>query len=168
MFQTALKSIVAAALLLAVVGCQNQTKTQPASEAVTVLAQPVPIQACWQGAADPALASHQLLLVTSEDQLQALGAPSLKDAQVDFDQNDAVLVTMGQQPTGGYWICVDAIQKVGDVLYLQGRANAPGEEAVVTLAQTHPYCLVTIPKCADGDTLTLRSEFTSVAGQDQP
>ncbi len=167
MFNACVKSVACLALLAAFTGCQTPSKDPAGHEAQKhgkpALAQPVPILNTYQGTGDAALARHMLRLITSEEELKAIGSTSLDAAKVEFDLNNAVLVTMGEKPTGGYWILIDAAQLVGDTLYVQGVANAPAKDTIVTEALTYPYCLVVVPKSAHAK--HVRSEIKSVKGE---
>ncbi len=87
-------------------------------------------------------------LIKSEEQLRALGSDELLAIAVDFDDSDLVVVSMGEQPTGGYWCDVTAVQQVGNTLWVQATVNRPGEDEVVTQALTYPYCAAVIEKTA--------------------
>jgi hypothetical protein len=98
--------------------------------------------------------------------LDALGAQELSELEVDLDQYDLVLVALGQQPTGGYWVHITGLQRVGDVIYVEGIANAPADDEAVTQAQTYPYAAAVIPKV--NAALALRSSIQSVQSQQPP
>lgn len=118
-----------------------------------------------QGGDDPALTGPGVKLIKSTQQLHTLGARTLDDFHVDFSETDLVLFALGTQATDGYWADITAIQKVGDVLYIQCTVNAPAVDQIVTQIATHPYCVATISKT---DATTILSDPNEVQGQHHP
>ena len=77
----------------------------------------------------------------------------------DFARHDVIVVSLGEQPTGGYVADITALQRVGDTVYVEAVASAPGPAEEVTQAVTHPFSAVIVDKLpAD---ITLRSDMTS-------
>ena len=101
-----------------------------------------------------------LKLVSSSEQFKALGVDA-KPAK--FKKQDMILVGLGEQPTGGYWVRITNVYQFGSEVVVQATANRPGDDSAVTMALTQPYCLVTVDKLEEG--LTLASDFTSVVDQ---
>lgn len=77
-------------------------------------------------------------------------APSL-----DFTRESAIAVFLGERPTGGYSIHVDAVTRRGDELLVEVVLQAPGPECITTQAFTQPYEMVSIP------TGPLRASFST-------
>lgn len=146
------------------VGCQSPPETSKQAMDLRQV-QPLPILEQTRGQ-DPALSTDMIALIQSRQELEALGAEELSKLEVDFDQNDVVLVALGQQSTGGYWVHITGLQRVGDVIYVEGIANAPAADEAVTQAQTYPYAAAVIPKTDAA--LALRSSIQSVQGQQPP
>lgn len=159
-----MKMLVVAALITpmaALTACRNGEKTtdQPG----VALAQPVAFGDGVSGSDKAALAATGLYLIKSQDQLEDLGVADLiPGTPVDFAAKDIVLLCGGEKPTGGYWVRIDAISQVGNELFVSGRANKPGEDAVTTQALTYPYHAVLIDKTSANIALP---EITSVTGQ---
>lgn len=148
------------AVALSFTGCESAPKESAAPAAVQSI-QPVAIVSQTHGS-DLALTQPMVKLITTQEQLDALGAESLAGLEVDFAQQQVVLVTLGSQPTGGYWTKITAIQQLGDTLYVEGLANAPAEGDVVTEALTYPYAAAVIPATS---ATTALSDIQSVTGQ---
>lgn len=64
---------------------------------------------------------------------------------VNFDQNVVVAAAMGERPTGGYTIGIEAVARNGDTLYARIRESSPGENCGTTLAFTQPVQAVRVP-----------------------
>ncbi len=131
-------------------------------EADTAAAEPIAILVEQHGQ-QSSLAFPAVKHVTSAEQFEALGLDGAKPAV--FGTEDMVLVAIGEQSTGGHWVHITGLQRVGDTVYVQATVNRPGEDAMTTQALTQPYCIVTTPKLGE---VSLRSDITSVAGQDAP
>lgn len=121
---------------LVTMGC----KTGGASDAV--LADPVAILDSKTGNSD-ALKSIGVQLVKTQEQYEALGDAAIF-ADVDFEANDLIIVSLGEQATGGYSVEISALQLEGETIVVVGKASAPGADAVVTQALTYPYAAAVI------------------------
>ncbi len=132
-----------AAVLL--VGCQTDTSRQDVAGPGLERVQPVSIVEQVLGD-DPALVHTGAQLIRSEDELAGLDASALRRLDIDFQRHDLILVTAGQMPTGGTWIHIDSIDRVGDVLNVNGRVNRPGPDEAATQAITHPFAAAIIEK----------------------
>ena len=148
------------AVALSFAGCESAPKDSAAPAAVQSV-QPITIISQTQGS-DPALTQPMVKLITAQEQLDALGAESLAGVEVDFAEQQVVLVALGSQPSGGYWTQITGIQQLGDTLYVQGIANAPAEGEAVTQALTYPYAAAVIPATS---ATTALSDIQSVTGQ---
>jgi len=131
-------------------------------DADAAVATPIPMLAQQHGQ-QSALTLPAVKHITSAGQFDALGLEGAEPAA--FDNQDVVLVALGQQNTGGHWVRITGLQRVGDNVYVQATVNRPGEDAATTQALTQPYCLVSTPKLGD---VTLRSDITSVVGKNAP
>lgn len=149
--------------LLLMVACESQPETDTPELNVENV-QPVPILSQTTGD-NQALQNATTELIRDEADLQALGVESLGDLNVDWDQQDVVLVALGEQPTGGYWTRITGIQQDGDELYVQFTANAPAEGQAATQALTYPYAAAVVPET--GAEVVL-SDPTEVIGQTAP
>ena len=151
------------------VGCSKGGKqsldamAQEMASAAGPLAEPVTILAINHGS-DPGLAEQNIHLIQSHEDLAALGATTMGDPRVDFEMEDVIVLSLGEQPTAGYWTRITAIQIEGNELHVEGVANAPGPDEIVAQVVTYPYCVVKIPKTGATE---LRSHIRSVQGQVQ-
>lgn len=61
---------------------------------------------------------------------------------IDFEREIVVAVFQGQQPTGGYAVEVEAVQRIGRRAVVHVAQTAPEPDDMVTMALTSPYHLV--------------------------
>lgn len=156
-----LLSVLAVALF---VGCETN-RNQPAGPGFEA-AEPVAIIDQMHGN-DPALdqPARVVRLIQDRPGLDRLEADSLAELDVNFSDHDVILVTLGEQPSGGYWAHVTGVQKVGNVLYVEGMVNRPGEDEAATQALTQPYTVVIVPKTGASHAL---SDLDEVTGETMP
>lgn len=143
MFKTLASLMLAMVALVVMVGCETANGT--ADPRPVPLAEPVPILEKFAGA-QCCVAQPLLRLVRDAQGLAALNCAHFEEWEIDFDQHDVIVATLGTQPTGGFAIDITAIQLVGDTLYVQGATTVPGEDDTVTQAITQPFCAVVVPK----------------------
>ncbi|MEM9883250.1 MAG: protease complex subunit PrcB family protein [Planctomycetota bacterium] len=154
-------SLTALGLVLVLTGCRSGDaglddgpSTEPLASGVVILAQvagtDLPIETYGLGLVDPG-AFGQLGLDEKFTELEV---------GVDFDMHSVILLSLGQQPTGGYSAEITGLQLKGDLLYVQATAVAPGPDDATTKAITYPYSAVAVPKLPGG--LTLLSDITSL------
>jgi PrcB C-terminal len=152
-------TLLAALLMTAGMGCQNQKMAMPATD-------PVPILRRASGS-DMAVKTEPLevTLINSADALTAAAGDKLAALAVDFAHESLLVLSLGEQPTGGYWVRMTAVQQGPGGLYVQGLVNVPGDGEQVTPEKTYPYDAVVIPKSADQ---MVHPEMKNVAGQKPP
>lgn len=124
------------------VGCKSGGSEDPAAPLAEPLAEPVTIVQSKTGDS-AALKSIGVKLVKTQADYDALGDADIF-AGVDFEENDLVIASLGEQSTGGFSIEITSIQQEGDLLIVVGTSSRPGEDAVITQALTHPYAAVVI------------------------
>lgn len=78
--------------------------------------------------------------------LNSVREPMPELPQVDFSSQMILAVFMGEQRSGGYGINIDNIYKKDDDLFVKIVEKKPDPKGGVTLALTHPYHIVVIPK----------------------
>lgn len=135
-----LKTLTAAALMgpaLIFTGCT----TGGDAETVT-LADPVTIVDSKTGDS-AALKTIDVYLIKTQEEYDALGDKEIYP-DVDFEANDLVIAALGEQPTGGYSIEIEALQLEGDTIYIVGKSGKPAADAAVTQALTYPYAAAVI------------------------
>lgn len=103
-----------------------------------------------------------VLLINSYEELEALNSLHLVNQTIDFDSRSAVVLALGEKPTGGYWARITAIQRKGDQLYVQGTANRPHRDQTVPQLLTYPYAAAVVKKIHSAQVL---SEIDSVLGR---
>lgn len=143
--------MLAVAVLLGpalMVGCKGDGGggggTGPSAGEIT-LAQPVKIVESVKGNSQ-ALKTIGVKLIKSKAAYDALGDAEIFPGGVDFGEYDLVIASLGEQPTGGYAIQINALQLEGDTLVVVGKATKPGADDATTQAFTYPYAAVTIEK----------------------
>lgn len=142
---------LAVAVLLAPVltlgGCSSGSKTdgdsKKADTPATTLAEPVTIIESIKGNA-PSLKTLGTMLIKTQAEFDALGEKDIFPGKLDFAKNDLVIIALGERMTGGYSVEINSIQLEGDKLFVNGKATAPGPDAITTQALTYPYAAVVI------------------------
>lgn len=146
--------VVAALACSALVGCKGDGDASDQGTAGgSDLAQPVTILERVNGNS-AALKTIGKMHIETKQAYDALGDADIFPGEIDFDQNDLVIVALGEQPTGGYSIVIESIQLQGGELAVTGKATAPGPDAITTQALTYPYSAVLIPNTAADEVVT--------------
>jgi hypothetical protein len=78
---------------------------------------------------------------------------------LDPQQHSVILLSLGEQPTGGYAADITALQRKGAEVYVQGVATAPPADAATTSAITYPFAAVAVDKLPRNT--PIRSDITS-------
>jgi hypothetical protein len=143
-------------------GCETASDVMPYQ--TMDLAEPVEILHSVIGG-HPGLNRAGLTLISSQSQLDALGVDGLVGRDVNFNNEAIVLATLGEMPTSGYWIVINAVHQEGDLLQIYGQANRPPTDAMAGQVLTYPYCAVIIPNTG---ATTVRDQIGSVEDQDPP
>lgn len=161
--------LLAGAITFALTACQSGNGNdagqmdEGSRQATLEQTQPVEIRSQMTGSGDGP-EEMTVRLIKNQKQLKQLDFQPAKD--VNLQQNDLVLVALGEQNTGGYWVRIDGIQRVGRTLYVEATINKPGEGQATTQALTYPYTVAVIPNTqARG---TPRLDYTTVSGQPGP
>ena len=112
-----------------------------------------------------ALTRPNVFLINSEEQINATRSRQLKDLKIDFNTQSIVLIALGEQKSGGYWVKITGIQPAdnGDA-YVQAIVNKPGKGQTTTSALTYPYAAIVTGKI----TGNVIPEIESVTGQNMP
>ena len=66
--------------------------------------------------------------------------------EIDFSRDMLIVVALGERPTGGYSIFIDAASAGADRLAISIRSVSPGDGCAVTLAQTQPVDVARVPR----------------------
>ncbi|MEE9212260.1 MAG: protease complex subunit PrcB family protein [Phycisphaeraceae bacterium] len=147
------------AVVWVLVGCE--TASAPADIGTTV---PLTITKIHRGN-DAGLPAYEVVLVNSQEELEALGSTDLVKQDIDFTNVSLVVFSLGEQPTGGYWAYINSVQIRGDDLYVQGVANQPGPNDMVAQVLTYPLCAVEIEKVYAA---RVHPEIETIIGQPKP
>jgi len=163
-------NILSLALIAALlVGCQSSgttTTQRPVRDTAALIAattDPVTVLNRFNGS-DPSLKERTVFLVNSRKQLEQMGATELAKLDVNYSTNSLLVLALGEEPTGGFWGRIDAVQQRGDTMFVQGVANRPGDSETATQAVTYPFDAVLIPKT---QAAIIYPEIESVSGQAQ-
>lgn len=148
-------------LILTVLGCKS-APTDQAAVNIADATQPVSILRDYHGV-DDAFCTVGVQVIDSAAALEESGSTQLCNLEADFDNEIIVVLALGEQPSGGYWTNITAMQ-IGETggLYVQGIANRPAENGAVTLATTYPIHAAVISKI---DITSVHPEIDSVVGQ---
>lgn len=65
---------------------------------------------------------------------------------IDLEQNNVLLMHLGQRNTGGYGIEIEKIYEKKNVLYIKTKEIKPAKGAMTTMTLTKPFTIVLIPK----------------------
>ena len=157
----ALLTLLCSTTLLGCAGSDEPATSAPSrSAAADATVEAVPIRARISG--DQLAVENQSLSLLDGMQMTQLGLTErLQEAgfTVDPARHSVVLLSLGEQPTGGYEARITALQRKGDLLYVQGTAERPAADATTTQQVTYPFSAVVVDKLPSG--LTLRSDITS-------
>jgi len=69
-----------------------------------------------------------------------------KAPDIDFDKETILVATMGMRTSGGFSIHFGEIHKEGGTLKVTLKTQSPGPGDMVTMALTHPFAIIAIPK----------------------
>lgn len=155
-----------------IVGCETTQKTSSSSTGVKprmdtprvdARTTAVAIAAHYRGN-DAGFTQPGVFLINSQQELEKRGSTELINKSVDFENQTIVVLALGEQKSGGYWAHIDAVQNLGERLYVQGFANQPAVDEMTTQQITHPYAAAVVPKIF----AVVQPEITSVRGQPMP
>lgn len=159
-------SFAALFLTLPLAGCASPSQTPDAAgeESGPRVVAPVDIQRTMR--ADVSTFQEPgAYLFKREADFEAYRRGPLMDMDVAWGSSDVVVVALGAQPTGGYWVHINGAQRVGPKLYVQAIASRPAAEDVVTQAITYPVAVAVIEKTQAG---SVTPEVESVTGEEPP
>lgn len=154
------------ATTLTLVGCGEVTvvnsNRQPGTQIAAADAYTIQQQITGQSMA---LKLPNVFLINSEEQINATRSKQLKELTVDFDTQSIVLIALGEQKSGGYWVKITGIQPGdnGDA-YVQATVNKPAKDQMTTQGMTYPFTAIITNKV----TGTVIPEIESVEGQPMP
>lgn len=151
--------------LLVLAGCETAPEEQAQAPRPEV-AQTQAVEILRQISGDHGqLVSPTVRLIKTQAEYQQVVPGGIQGLDINFEQEDLVLLALGQQATGGYWARITGLQRAGRTLYVQGVANAPGPNEMATQAITHPFAAAVIPETR---ATRARSDIASVRGQQPP
>ncbi len=135
----------------------------PSSETATPSAMATDVPIIAKVAGQDLRVSDPMLGLVNQSALTKLGLDQIfADQGVELDpaQHSVILLSLGQQPTGGFAADITALQRKGDELFVQGTAAQPTSTDNVTQAQTFPFAAVAVEKLPAG--IKIRSDVTSL------
>lgn len=65
---------------------------------------------------------------------------------IDFEKNQVILITMGEQTSGGYTLKTDSVTNIKTGIAINATAKKPGASCMTTSVMTYPYQMISIPK----------------------
>ncbi len=153
---------VMALACVAMAGCSSSGGAASKSQSDVLAVAPVSIVSRTAGS-DAALKDTGVYLVNDAAALEKFGSDELAKIEVDFASQSLIILAQGEQSSGGYWVHINGVQTLGDIIYVQGVANIPGQGAT-TQALTHPYEAVVVAKVKG----TIVPDIAQVVGQEHP
>ncbi len=133
--------LITAISSLALVGCSSKTAKTTATDS-DFRALPIVSQ---KSGDSHALLDPGVFLINSRNDLTAMGL--IDDfGQTNFARQSLIVLALGERPTGGYSARIVGVQQAPEGVYVQGIAYAPSPESANTMAITHPYDAVVVPK----------------------
>ena len=112
----------------------------------------VPIEKRWSGSYCGVRTAGQHVIRDADAwkglwaQIYRTRTPAPAPPEVDFDKQMAVAVFMGQRNTGGYSTRITSVRDTGQQVIVRVKQTSPPPGAMVTMALTQPYDVVTIAK----------------------
>lgn len=159
MFKNWICSVTLAASVMGLAACSSSQK----NDTYGVLdAQPVTIQSRVAGSSEK-LANPDVILINDAQALEALQVEALSSLSLDFKTQSVIILSLGQCPTGGYWVHIDGVQTLGRNIFVQGTANKPAD-GTQTEALTYPFEAIVVGKVQG----KIVSDVTSVEDQEHP
>lgn len=114
----------------------------------------------WRGTYDGPKAAKRMVARTPEELRRMIGVFGLNilgnvipASGFDFSAYMLVAISLGQQPTGGYWVKIEDAIGRDDVLHVRYRERSPSQSAVVTQALTAPFHIKVLPRRDGGKVL---------------
>lgn len=112
-----------------------------------------------------ALKLPNVFVINSQEQINATRSRQLKQLQIDFSKQSIVLIALGEQKSGGYWVHINGIQPAENGnAYVQATVNKPAKDQITTKGMTYPFAAIVTGKI----TGTVIPEIESVVGQPKP
>ena len=65
---------------------------------------------------------------------------------VDFTKNSVIVVTMGEQNSGGHSIKISSVSETDKAIIVNIEESKPGSTCITTSVMTYPFQLIEIPK----------------------
>lgn len=155
-------ALIVMVCLLFVAGCETAAKEMPYQ--TMDLAEPVTMLYKTIGG-HPHLKTPGLSLINSQAELNALGVEDLLGREVNFDNEQVLLATLGELPSTGHWINITAVHQEGELLQVYGQANRPGADEVIGQIHTYPYCAAVITRT---EAYIVSDQIESVEGMEPP
>ena len=154
-------AIVGLMLSLCLTGCETTAVVKNDDKPVITAAASLSIQQQIIGQS-MALKLPNVFLINTEAQLNGTRSNKLKKLDVDFNTQSVVLITLGEQKTGGYWVKITGIQAAGNGdAFVQATVNKPSKTDTVTQGLTYPFAAIVTGKI----TGKVIPEIESVEGQ---
>lgn len=148
-----------AMLTVAVAACADQTRplgTHPAGSTVPPGvpdgAQPVVVRPVFSMATSGVTDSRQVVIrdgaawQTFWQAAAGIIVPTPPAPEVNFSQDMVIAASLGQRPTGGYAVAIDAVYEAQGQLFVVVSEMAPAPGSIVTQSVTAPVVAVSTPR----------------------
>ena len=82
--------------------------------------------------------SNEIAMLQNDEHLRN------KIKSTDIDTSNFIILNMGEKPTGGYSVAVDAVTELDNMVIVSVKESGPEPGAMVTQAISYPYAIVKI------------------------
>lgn len=114
-------------------------------------------------ASDHAFRHAAVEVLRSQADLEHHGSGTLASMVIDFNEQSAVVLALGEQPTAGWSAQITSVQHHHDRLYVQGIAHQPADDEVVASVLTYPIAVAIIPRVGE---VVVHPEIIDIVGND--
>ncbi|MGV7105104.1 protease complex subunit PrcB family protein [Flavobacterium sp. U410] len=137
-----MKKIVLILTLIGLVSC-NSTKQFEEGEDYTYIIKNHP---GGYEKASVAVIDNYNDLINEVDKLKVSDEINEALLNIDLEQNNVLLMHLGQRNTGGYGIEIDKMYEKKNTVFIKIKEIKPTKGAMATMALTNPFTIVLIPK----------------------
>ncbi len=113
--------------------------------------QPVPYQIIEAGTRSPVRTPVAALFrdadawIMGYSYLHAQQIPAPEVPSLSFEEQQVILLSIGERPTSGYTVSIDQVLLKDDTLRIWAHESCPSEGAMVLQVLTQPYVLFSVP-----------------------
>lgn len=154
-----------ALLALFAAGCSKDVADVriPADAQSLAMEEVYSVQAHWSGYEDPVrtVITDEETWAEAWETLHATVSPMPERPYVDFNASVLVLAAMGERPSTGYSVTIEAVQHHEGTLYVSLLERSPGASCITGGALTAPAHVVQVPRAGTAVEFDVRRETYS-------